>query len=418
MADFFQPGVITTLHRLSSSRGDHLEAELRAFRPYRPVGLVLPALYSEFETPAMKIICGELREVDYLGRIVVAIGKCSYEEYMRARAFFDGFRTPVTAIWVEDPRITGLLNQLTEQGVRIGDYGKGRTCWLSLGYLLAAGDVDVIALHDCDITNYTRQMLNRLIYPVAHPNLGLEFCKAYYARTSNRMHGRVTRLFFSPIVRAIQSMLEENPYLRFLDSFRYALSGEFVMNADLARIIRIPSDWGLEIGVLSEVYRSCALGSIAQVDIAENYEHKHQDLSPEDTSRGLRRMTCDIAKHLFRTLAQQGTVLTTHHFRTLEVFYTRFAEDTVRRYHADATINGLDFDLHQENLALNAFARSVRDAAQEFTTDPLALPQISNWIRVLSAVPDFNSRLLRVTADMQVPGTGPAGHRASSSSTA
>ena len=356
----------------------------------------------------MKIICDELRAVDYLARIVVAIGKCNYDEYLRARGFFDGFHTPVTAIWVEDPRVEGLLDQLKEEGIRLGDYGKGRTCWLSYGYLLAAGDVDVIALHDCDILNYNRQMLNRLVYPVAHPNLGFEFSKAYYARTSDRLHGRVTRLFFSPIVRAIQSMTPEIPYFRFLDSFRYALSGEFAMDADLARVIRIPSDWGLEIGVLSEIHRNCTMGRVCQVDIADNYEHKHQELSPDDAKRGLRRMTCDIAKHLFRTLAEQGTVLTTDHFRTLEVFYTRFAEDTVRRYYADAVINGLEFDLHQENLALQVFALSIRDAAHEYTTDPMAIHQISNWNRVLSAIPDFYSRLLKATSDMQVPGTGQA----------
>ena len=406
MSDFFQPGVITTLHKLGDDDGTRLEADLRSFRPYRPVGLVLPALYSEFETPAMKVICDELRDVDYLGRIVVAIGKCTYDEYMRARNFFDGFRTPVTAIWVEDPRIEALLELLKSEGIRTGEYGKGRTCWLAYGYLLAAGDVDVIALHDCDILNYTRRMLCRLVYPVAHPNLGFEFSKAYYARISDRMHGHVTRLFFSPVVRAIQAMKEENPYLRFLDSFRYALSGEFAMDADLARVNRIPSDWGLEVGVLSEIYRNCSIGRICQVDIADNYEHKHQDLSPEDAARGLRRMTSDIAKHLFRTLAEQGTVLTTDHFRTLEVFYTRFAEDTVRRYYADAVINGLEFDLHQENLALHAFAHSIRDAAKEFTADPMSLPQISNWNRVLSAIPDFYSRLLKATSDMQVPGTG------------
>lgn len=406
MSDFFQPGVITTLHKLADDDGHRLESELRSFRPYRPVGLVLPALYSEFETPAMKVICDELRPVDYLGRVVVAIGKCTYDEYMTARRFFDGFRTPVTAIWVEDPRIDGLLNLLRAEGVHTGEYGKGRTCWIAYGYLLAAGDVDVIALHDCDILNYSRQMLSRLIYPVAHPNLGFEFSKAYYARVSHRMHGRVTRLFVSPLVRAIQSMSLDSPYLRFLDSFRYALSGEFAMDADLARVNRIPSDWGLEIGVLSEIFRNCALGRVCQVDIADNYEHKHQDLSAEDSAKGLRRMTRDIAKHLFRTLAEQGTVLTTDSFRTLEVFYTRSAEDAVRRYYADAVINGLEFDLHQENLALQAFARSIRDAAQEFTADPMSMPQISNWNRVLSAIPDFYSRLLKVTADMQVPGTG------------
>jgi glucosyl-3-phosphoglycerate synthase len=213
----------------------------------------------------------------------------------------------------------------------------------------------------------------------------------------------VCRLFFTPLVRAIQAMMPEIPYLRFLDSFRYALSGEFAMDADLLRVNRIPSDWGLEVGVLAEVYRNCSLGRICQVEISDNYEHKHQDLSPDDASKGLRRMTCDIAKSLFRTLAEQGVVLSTDHFRTLEVFYMRSAQDTIRRYYADAVINGLEFDLHQENTAVQAFAQSIREAARQYQEDPLAMPPISNWNRVLSAVPDFFSRLLRATSDMQMP---------------
>jgi glucosyl-3-phosphoglycerate synthase len=402
MSDFFQPGIISTLHKLRDDGAARLEGELRQFKPHRPVGLVLPALYSEFETPSMARICSELREVDYLGRIVVAIGKCSREEYEHARGFFDGFETPVTAIWVENPRIQELIDLLQSEGVRVGEYGKGRTCWLAYGYLLAAGDVDVVALHDCDILNYSREMLARLVYPVANPNLGFEFCKAYYARVSDRMHGRVCRLFFTPLVRAIQAMTSEIPYLRFLDSFRYALSGEFAMDADLLRVNRIPSDWGLEVGVLAEVFRNCALGRVCQVEIADNYEHKHQELSPDDASKGLRRMTCDIAKSLFRTLAEQGVVLTTDHFRTLEVFYMRSAQDTIRRYYADAVINGLEFDLHMENTAVQAFAQSIREAARQYQEDPLSMPQISNWNRVLSAVPDFFSRLLRATSDMQI----------------
>jgi len=402
VSDFFQPGLIATLHKLRPDGTQRLESDLHQFKSHRPIGLVLPALYSEFQTPAMKRICDELREVDYLGRIVVAIGKCNRAEYERARSFFDGFAVPVTAIWMEDPRIQALIEMLQAEGIRIGEYGKGRTCWLSFGYLLATGDVEVIAVHDCDILNYSREMLARLVYPVANPNLGFEFCKAYYARFAEKMHGRVCRLFFTPMIRAIHAMHPEIPYLRFLDSFRYALSGEFAMDADLARVNRIPSDWGLEVGVLAEVFRNCAIGRVCQVEISDNYEHKHQDLSPDDATRGLRRMTADIAKSIFRTLAEQGVVMTTDHFRTLEVFYIRFAQDTIRRYYADSVINGLEFDLHQENSAVQTFTKSIREAARQFQDDPLAMPQISNWNRVLSAMPDFFSRLLKVTSDMQV----------------
>lgn len=264
---------------------------------------------------------------------------------------------------------------------------------MAYGYLLARGQCEVIALHDCDIVNYNRDLLARLCYPVANPNLGMEFCKGFYARVSNVMHGRVTRLFVTPLIRAMQSISPNVPFLQYLDSFRYPLAGEFAMRLNLARVNRIPGDWGLEVGVLAEVHRNCSPSRTCQVDLADNYEHKHQDLSPGDASKGLRRMSCDVAKSLFRTLAGEGVVLGPDHFRSLQVRYVRLAEDTINRYYADAMLNGLDFDRHAEELAVATFAVSLRQAAEEFTADPLGLPLIPNWNRVIAAFPDFFSRL-------------------------
>ncbi len=394
MSDFFQPGVVSTLHRLRRESPERLERELESFAARTPIGLVLPALYSEFETPAMRRIVDQLRDVSYLHRIVVAIGRCSKEQYEDARRFFDGFRTPVRAIWMEDPRVESIFADLEKADLRAGDPGKGRTCWLAIGTLLAEEDCEVIALHDCDILSYERDLLARLVYPLAHPNLGYEFAKGYYSRVSDRLHGRVTRLFFTPLIRAIQDMTPEIPYLRYLDSFRYALAGEFAMTTDLARTVRIPGDWGLEVGVLAEVYRNTSLHRICQVDIADNYDHKHQPLSADDARLGLRRMTADIAKSLFRTIAQEGHVMSTDHLRSLEVYYVRFAQDTIRRFYADASINGLEYDLHAEDSAVMMFAQSLRAAADEFLQDPLGAPQIPNWNRIFAALPDMGPRLL------------------------
>jgi len=393
MSDFFQPGVVTTLHRLRRETSERLEGELELYGPRKPIGLILPALYSEFETPAMRGIVDNLRHVKYLHRIVVAIGRCSREQYESACGFFRGFRSPVRTIWMEDPRVEGILHDLEKADLRAGEAGKGRTCWFAIGTLLAEGECETIALHDCDILNYDRELLARLVYPLVHPNLGFEFSKGYYSRVSDRLHGRVTRLFFTPLIRAIQDMTPEIRYLRFLDSFRYALAGEFSMTADLARTVRIPGDWGLEVGVLAEVYRNTSLHRICQVDIAENYDHKHQPLSENDANLGLRRMTCDIAKSVFRTIAQEGFVLSTDHFRSLQVYYVRFAQDTIRRYYADASLNGLKYDLHGEDSAVLLFAQSLRSAAEEFLRDPLGAPQIPNWNRIFAAMPDIGARL-------------------------
>jgi glucosyl-3-phosphoglycerate synthase len=366
-----------------------LESELEYFGGMAPIGLVLPALYSEFETPAMRNIRDELAAVRYVRQIVVALGKATRPQYEEACDFFREFPTPVTVLWIDSERVQSLFRLLDENGLSAGCDGKGRSCWLAYGYLLATGQCDVIALHDCDIVNYDRRLLARVCYPVVNPNLGFEFAKGYYARVTDRMHGRVTRLFVTPLIRALGGMAPETPFLKFVDSFRYPLAGEFAMKANLARVNRIPGDWGLEVGVLAETFRNCATSRICQVDLADNYEHKHQVLSADDASKGLRRMAVDVAKSLFRTIAGEGVVLGRDHFLTLQVRYVRLAEDTINRYYADALLNGLIFDRHAEEQAVATFAQSLRQAAEEYCEDPLGLPLIPSWNRVVSALPDF-----------------------------
>ena len=402
MGDFFQTGIVTTLHRLNQDSDEEIEAQLVSLAEHNGIGLVLPALYTEFQHPAMRRIVDELRSVRYLRSIVVAIGGATREEYQHAASFFDGMHTPVTALWMEHPRVEALFNMLEDQKIGAGGPGKGRTCWFSYGYLLARGDIDVIALHDCDIRNYRKSLLARLCYPVANPNLGFEFCKGYYARVGDKLHGRVTRLFFSPLIRALLTIGPTTPFLRYLDSFRYALSGEFAMRADLARVNRIPSDWGLEVGVLAEVFRNCALARICQVDIADNYDHKHQVLSETDPGVGLRRMTLEIAKNLFRTLAAQGIVLSDAEFRTLLVHYQHLAQDAINKYYADAMLNAIPFDRHAEASAVSAFAESLQEAASAYMSNPLSQPIIPNWNRVLHAVPSFFDLILDAAAEMEL----------------
>jgi glucosyl-3-phosphoglycerate synthase len=365
-----------------------------AFAEESRVGLVLPALYTEFESPAMQGIVDELRQVRFIGQIVVALGRATLEQFRHAYSFFKDFPYPVHFLWINGDRVQNLLGRLEDISLPPGQDGKGRSCWLAYGFLLGRGDCDVIALHDCDIRNYNREFVARLCYPIVNSNLGFEFCKGFYARVSDRMHGRVTRLFMTPLIRSMESMAVGTPFLRFIDSFRYPLAGEFAMRADLAMVNRIPADWGLEVGVLAEVFRNCAPARICQADLADNYDHKHQELGDDDPTKGLRRMTTDIAKSLFRTLAGEGVVFTKDHFRSLQIRYVRMAEDTIARYYADAMLNGLLFDRHAEEYAVSVFAHSLRDAAESFIEDPLGNPLIPNWSRVLAALPNFYEDLL------------------------
>lgn len=389
MADFYQNGNVTTLHRLTAQNTERLEADLQEFSRNKPIGLVLPALYSEFENVAMERIVAQLKNVRYLRRIVVALGGANQEQFDRVRECFQTFCAPVTVLWMNGPRIQALLRVLENKDLSAGPDGKGRSCWMAYGYLLSKRDCQMIALHDCDIVNYERQLLARLCYAIAHPLLSFDFCKGYYARVTDRMHGRVTRLFMTPLIRAVESLAPGNPYLRFLDSFRFPLAGEFAMGIDLARVNRVPGDWGIEVGVLAEVFRNCATARVCQVDLMDNYEHKHQALSTDDPAKGLARMAIDIARSLFSTLAAEGVVFTADHFHSIELRYVRMAQDTIARYYADAMLNGLRFDRHAEEQAVAVFARSLSSAAAEFVANPRGALLIPNWNRVLAALPEF-----------------------------
>ncbi|MBL9203838.1 MAG: hypothetical protein JNN01_02035, partial [Opitutaceae bacterium] len=229
--------------------------------------------------------------------------------------------------------------------------------------------------------------------PVAHPSLGFDFCKGYYARATERLNGRVMRLLVTPLLRALKSIVGQHPYLVYMDTFRYPLAGEFALDLDLVRRVRIPADWALEVGMLSEVFRNCAPRAICQSELCDNYDHKHQDLSVRDPERGLNRMAADIARAFFQRMAAEGIKLDAGLFDTLMSAYMRQAEDTLRFYAADAVLNGLEYPRHEEETAVAVFVRSIRLASQQLQSEPLGTPHISNWNRVESALPDFLDEL-------------------------
>jgi len=387
MSDFYQTGIITTLHQLGKPSLERFETELRSFSKTRPIALVLPALYSEFDGPAMPGIVQELAKVRYLREVVLVLDKASVKEFQRVRELMSPITTDVKIVHNDGKRVTEIYETLARNGLDAGQRGKGRSAWLAYGYILARGESEVIALHDCDIVTYSRELLARLCYPVANPNLDYVFCKGYYSRVTSKMHGRVTRLLITPLIRSLQQLVGPHGFLDFLDSFRYSLSGEFAMIAELARVNRIPWDWGLEVGSLAEVYRNYSPRRVCQVDIAETYEHKHQALSADDAEKGLMKMTIDICKSIFRTLASEGVVFSDGFFKSLSVAYLRGAEDTIMKYEADAAINGLLFDRHEEAMAVEAFTRGLAIAAETFMQNPLGTPLIPNWNRVTSAIP-------------------------------
>jgi len=394
MSDFFQNGEIATFHRLGKRDISELEAELGEATRHHPVSLVLPYIPVELQGQGLPRIVEELRHVMYLKNIIVAIGNANAEEFKEAKKFFSVLPQKPKLIWCTGPRIEKLYNIFADNGINVGEDGKGRSAWTAYGYILAREDSDVIALHDCDIATYNRDLLARLCYPIASPTIGFEFCKGYYSRITDRLHGRVTRIFVTPLIRALKETLGHNKFLDYLGSFRYILAGEFSMDVDLARRIRIPGDWGIEVGVLAEVHRNCALPRICQIDLSDNYEHKHQSLTLENPNKGLLKMGTDIARSLFMSMAGMGYTLTNEFFVSLRASYLRMAQDLIAIYYNDSHINGLNYDRHVEGSSAEAFVQCIVTAGNQFLEGTMQAPHLPNWNRVDSAVPNIFERLM------------------------
>ena len=398
MGSFYQNGIVANLHDFSygsSSENNYkkLENELVHFSKDNPMELILPSLFSEINGSALPNIVNEINKTKFLNHVVIGLDKSNSQESKTAFKFFDQLKIPFSILWNDGPRLMELDEELKGKGLAPREFGKGRNVWYCIGMTLARGEAESVALHDCDILTYEKSLLAKLFYPVANPFFNFQFCKGYYPRVADgKMNGRVSRLLVFPLLLAMEKTIGKSEYLDFMKSFRYPLAGEFSFRKNLLPELRIPSDWGLEIGVLSEMQRNHSSNRICQVDLAQKYDHKHQDLSENDDNSGLSRMSIDITKALIRKLATQGNIFSLETFRSIKATYYRTALDMIDIYRSDAKMNGLSFDSHTEEKTVELFALNIMKAGETFFENPMETPFIPTWNRVVSAIPDFLDR--------------------------
>jgi glucosyl-3-phosphoglycerate synthase len=411
-------GIVTTLHALYEAFDrelylKNLERKIEEYSRHLRIGLLLPSLHMEIQnSPVLDRILDEIQRVRYLRSVVVALGGAPEEtQFREAKEYFGRLRTPnrdVKVVWVEGPRIQRIFQEVQNLEIPIGVQGKGQSVWIALGYLFARENCDVIALHDCDIVTYDRILLGRLIEPAANPNNDLEFCKGYYPRvspTDRAMKGRVTRLFVTPFVDAMRRIMHDQgfhkvgSFFSYHRAFNYPLAGEFSFTARLARGIDIASDWGLEVSTLSQVFDRVILRKIAQIDLASNYEHKHQDISLEDAGKGLHRMVVDIAKFYLNYMRSHGVPLDDAFLDMIRQTYYQNTLSFIKNYSDDAEVNDLVYDRHQEELTARYFRDFLLTAWDQAKEHPEGT-QIPSWNRVLYSFPDIYTQVLEaVEAD-------------------
>jgi glucosyl-3-phosphoglycerate synthase len=309
--------------------------------PVDQATVVVPLAERDHASPATEGVLRTLEAVNP-GRVLVPLraGESSVRD---VTDWLESFDLNLTVLWCTAPQVESLLSA---HGLG-GAAGKGRDVWLGLG---VAAQSRYVVVHDADALTYDDRHVPKLLSPLA---AGYEFTKGYYARVEDQqLYGRLFRLFYQPLVSALREHSNE-PYVTYLDSFRYALAGEFAMTGDLARSIRAPRGWGLELGTLGDAFGHAGFEGSAQVDLGI-HEHEHRSV---EGSGGLGEMCAEVATALFAAAETHGV---DPNYEQLRGAYRTHADRLIRQYAGDAAFNDFAYDPDQEREQIDTYAPSIK----------------------------------------------------------
>ncbi len=353
MSDFFQHGLISTLHRLGPA--DLVEDQNLSDAG---LGLLLPCHGRDVGSKALLDTIEVLNQLTFLDQIIISVN--GFGSGQEAGAFWSQLKLPHTVLWNDSPIFVSWLQNHDLPAIS----GKGLNLWSGLGFALSQTELQALIIHDCDIQNYTASLPVSLAVPVA--NLEYEFCKGFYSRVQEQLYGRATRLFVIPMVRALVRTLGHLPLLDFIDSFRYPLAGECALSTGLAASLSVENGWGVEIGWLCEAYRLIDPEEICQVDLAMRYQHRHQTIDPGRPAEGLLGMVADIALSLLAHLEKEGCRLEPPILESVVAGYEQTASDMIRRYRDVAEFNKLPFARDEERQTARLFQERLQSVTEEF----------------------------------------------------
>ena len=319
--------------------------------PLSRTAVVVPITERDFAGLAPHRVFSSLSSLP-ISRVIVPI-RAPAERVSDILDWLEGFDLPMEPLWCNAPAIETLLDSAGLEG----NAGKGRDVWLALG--LASGD-EFVALHDADVRTHEARDIRKLVGPL---DFGFDFVKGFYARVENRrLYGRLTRLFFAPLVAALEDEYDED-LLHYLASFRYPLAGEMAMTASIARRVKIPRRWGIEVGILGEIFEIGGFDGSAQVDLGR-YEHDHRAV---EGPTGLSDMSKGVARALFRTLEDRNVPVD---YDSIREQYRSRAVEYVDKYRADAWFNDFEYDPEAERDQIEAYAKAIAPLGEDDRLPP------------------------------------------------
>jgi len=149
--------------------------------------------------------------------------------------------------------------------------GKGENLWKAIHLLKG----DVIVYIDADIANIHHRFVYGLVGPLlAEPDI--RFVKAFYERPfsmGENIHssggGRVTEILVRPLF---------SQFFPELSVIVQPLSGEYAAHREIYESIPFPIGYGVETGMLIDIYQKWGLGIMAQTDLDQRV-HRNQSIA-------------------------------------------------------------------------------------------------------------------------------------------
>lgn len=230
-----------------------------------------------------------LNEEASVGKVITTIKKELMENYplLDEIVLIDSNSTDRTREIAESLGVPVYIHQeiLPEMGAR---NGKGEALWKSL--LVTKGDI--IAWVDTDIVNINPGFVYGIIGPLLLSNT-IHFVKGFYRRpikVGRKMEkdggGRVTELTARPLI---------NLFYPELSGIIQPLSGEYAGRRESLEKAVFFSGYGVETGLLIDIFEQKGLQAIAQVNLQERI-HRNQSLE------ALSKMSFAIIQTILRKL--------------------------------------------------------------------------------------------------------------------
>ena len=113
MPDFYQNGVITTLHDLRACDREGLESLLRSATKSNKIGLVLPVTAGDMRAAPFPKIIDQLCDADYIDTVIVTLGVApEVQDYQDTVSIVSKLGSKAKVMWTDGPRFQGFYQQL------------------------------------------------------------------------------------------------------------------------------------------------------------------------------------------------------------------------------------------------------------------------------------------------------------------